>query len=345
MIITQLLSLTLPYLNITVNQLVDGPPVIGNCFPENNGDCNLRSAWSSCIKYLNPEYNTEYNNENCTINLPDNNILLFESSNYENLIFDDASYSTKIIIQGNNATIIGSAGGYIEGNFIYFSREAGNKFDHEIVLNNFQLKNFGEFDTPKGGAIYLSGITSAVFSGITFDSNRAVDAGSIYLEQGGDLFSSSIVIDNCHFISNEVYGKEGSGDGEGSGDDEVPEKVPGKGAAVFLHAFSNGGVNISNSYFLHGIADQGAGVYFDMNNDKINFSNCKFFSNIAKDYGGAVFFNTSNIKITFKSCILFNNTANSGGAMLMGGGNHEISFLNTSFIKNNALGDGGALYL
>ena len=324
MIITQLLSLTLPYLNITVNQLVDGPPVIGNCFPVNDGNCNLRSAWSSCIEYLNPKYNTEYNNENCTIHLPDNNILLFESNDYENLIFDDASYSTKIIIQGNNATIFGSAGGFIEGNFIYFSREAGNEFDHEIVLNNFQLKNFGDLNTPKGGAIYLSGITSAVFSGITFDSNRAIDAGSIYLEQGGDLFSSSIVIDNCHFISNEVSGK---------------------GAAVFLHAFSNGGVTIANSYFLNGIADYGAGVYLDQGNNLIFFSNCNFFSNLANEEGGALIFNFNNTKITFESCILFNNTAKWGGSIEMNDANDDISFLNTSFIKNNALNDGGALYL
>jgi hypothetical protein len=189
------------YLNVTVNSLLDGNVNESVCYPPTpSGSCNLRSAWSVCHSHADAASILI-----CTITLPNRQLVSFNATLGSLSITHN--FDSQIIVIGNEAVITDTSN--YNGRFIYYARLAAGSI-HGISLYNFTLSMFGG-TTLDGGAIYMSGMSKALFSGMTFLRSKGRAGGSINVIRG--IYSpSSVSIDQCKFTTSTSTSSGGAGD-------------------------------------------------------------------------------------------------------------------------------------
>ena len=210
------------YLNVAVNVLTDGAVNVSACYPPTpHGSCNLRSAWTACSTYADPHYSSLFLDRSCTITLPAKQVLTFNAALGPLLI--SHNFDTHILIHGRGAVVADINN--FNGRFINSTRLASGSTQN-ISLYNFTLSKFGG-SSVNGGAIYMSGVSRGLLSGMIFDSNRGLTGGSVY-GVGGRYGPSSLVIDKCQFIGTTADSNGGAG--------ALCETVPLLNSCVLVHS-------------------------------------------------------------------------------------------------------------
>ncbi|GEM_PF-6494116 len=159
-----------------------------------------------------------------------------------------------------------------------------------------------------GGAIRVNGPT--VITNCIFENNSA-------LEGGGAIYSSTMELSNCEFVSNHAGSSEGGG-------------------AVVSHF-----VTITGCTFLYNTSsgDGGAFRYNFLNHGYLNVSNSDFINNTADGSGGGIFTTSETCEIT--DCTFSMNRAAQGAGV-----DCRETHMKFVLLTNNLADDqGSAVYL
>lgn len=181
--------------------------------------------------------------------------------------------------------------------------------DVHITFQNLQItRGMGDL----GGALRLTGDTTAAFRNSTFNSCNARNGGAVYVSDIGAIVS----FENCRFTSNHATSSGGALNLSNSPRDE--QHVP----------------ILTNCTFTGNTADSsGGGIAVGQD---CRITACTFTGNAAYTGGGGHF--GRNAKIT--NCVFTDNTAQNGGGAYA---NEYSSFSECSFVRNLAQRDGGGI--
>jgi hypothetical protein len=258
-------SVNVQSISILINSLNDTITNSTNCYPIIQTNlCNFRSAFSACLLFSQPP------NENCIINLPNQENIYLYNNIYGNLQLSDTS---NIIINGYDSIIIGN----YYSSFIIFSSNL--IAIPSLTINNIQINHFGS----TYAAIAVEGYINLNLSNIIFNEN-----------QGSLLFSfnnKESIIQNCSFFSN--YNGNDNTDNNSS-------IIINNFGSIFLHNSSN--IEITNSSFLSSSTLNGGGAILSLYSTDIKIFNSEFIDcnglSSTSNGGGILFGDTQNIEIS-----------------------------------------------
>jgi hypothetical protein len=308
-----LLETALTSITINVNSIIDSNSNISSCYPINKVSCNLRSAWEVC--------NT-YPNEQCTIELPFNEIL--HMTKIGDLILN-SSIAKSIEIIGHNSIIVGE--------------EPAQTFD-VLTIPGFPVENIQLTNTNNALQNYFEGFVYACPNDIiTFSSCDLVDSNEdtyYRLFRNGTQIASN---DNSCGNSSEI-------------EYEVSSQSKCQNYSIHIGCYGSNSctttvtgtliTNINNVYMPRLI------TYDDKNNNilspilKISSCTIENFGNIELD-GGAISINGSanfelhNVKFN-------NNTGYNGGSIYLSNLIQPV-IINCTFNEIIAINNGGAIYV
>ncbi|HPD28994.1 MAG TPA: hypothetical protein PLL20_03295 [Phycisphaerae bacterium] len=257
-----------------------------------------------------------------------NDIIHIEAGTHAGTGFHDISIPRDhIVIQGAgpSASIID-----LEG-----VAQLGWLDDIHITFQNLQIsRGLGDL----GGALRLTGDTTASFKNCTFSSCNASYGGAVYVSGTGAIVS----FENCRFESNQATSSGGALSLSNTPNDE--EHVPVVAGCTFtgnMADSSGGGIvagqkcRITGCTFAQNRAWRGGGGSFGKEGV---VSGCVFDGNSAQ-YGGGV---SADEYSSFSECSFINNVAEwSGGGVKAGNG---VSIQYCTLDNNQAGEDGGAIY-
>ncbi|MCM1264581.1 MAG: hypothetical protein NC200_00125, partial [Candidatus Gastranaerophilales bacterium] len=225
----------------------------------------------------------------------------------------------------------------------FTSNTAKSGFNYEF--NNYGDEEIGYTSTIQnegagcGGAIYLTGITSAKIDGTTFKSNSANYAGGAIYNQSLD----NIVISNSTFTSNSAMQNISTEYIDNDGNSSKANAYNGKGGAIY----NEGNLKLTNVTFTSNKAGDKGGAVYNNSSDVLTIENCKFNKNTAKsvfkDNETYSYYDEESGK-TIQSDVSGTSYMGSGGAIYNENG--TINITNTTFTSNQAGEDsgGGAIY-
>ena len=207
--------------------------------------------------------------------------------------------------------------------------------DIHITFQNLQIsRGLGDL----GGALRLTGDTSASFKNCTFSSCNARNGGAVYVSDIGAIVS----FEDCRFESNQATSSGGALNLSNTPKDE--EHVPILTNCTFagnIADSSGGGIatgqkcRLTGCTFTENQASTGGGGSFGK--DAI-LSDCVFTTNTAQNGGGA----SANEYTSFAECsFVYNGAERSGGGIKAGNG---VSIQYCTLDNNQAGEDGGAIY-
>jgi predicted outer membrane repeat protein len=171
------------------------------------------------------------------------------------------------------------------------------------MINNCTFKN--NFASSQGGAILSSGINE--IQGSEFDNNTAYN--------GGALFTSGGVINNCHFNRNVAH----------------------LGGGAYVDTPQT--ISIKNSFFFTNEAINGSGIFINQAMGASIIDLCIFRSNLAHDSGAGMYIGNppNTLSLTVQASQIEENTAMSTGAgiFLSVGQNTQLMNWKDNLIFNN----------
>ncbi|MBN1491482.1 MAG: hypothetical protein JXA69_16340 [Phycisphaerae bacterium] len=206
--------------------------------------------------------------------------------------------------------------------------------DVHITFQNLQIYR-GSGDL--GGALRLTGDTTATFKNCTFRSCNARNGGAVYVSDVGTIVS----FENCRFESNHATSSGGALNLSNTPKDE--EHVPILTGCTFTSntADSSGGgiaagkCQLTGCTFTENHAFTGGGGSFGK---EAIVTDCTFTTNTAQNGGGA----SADEYSSFHECFFTYNVAErDGGGIKAGNG---VSIENSMLDNNQAGEDGGAIY-
>lgn len=158
--------------------------------------------------------------------------------------------------------------------------------------------------------------------GLTFKNamrgSNATDVGSALMIEGDA--SSSFVVNNCIFDSNQNLGNKGGG-------------------AVRV---SNATVNMDNCKFVNNIANQFGSAIYVGGTGVLNMIDCSLSKNNVATYDGAIYVD-ANATLNIDHCIFAENTATRRAGAISAKG--KVNAVNCDFDSNVATTDGGAIWM
>ena len=158
--------------------------------------------------------------------------------------------------------------------------------------------------------------------GLTFKNamrgENATDVGSALMIEGDA--SSSFVVNNCIFDSNQNLGNKGGG-------------------AVRV---SNATVNMDNCKFVNNIANQFGSAIYVGGTGVLNMIDCSLSKNNVATYDGAIYVD-ANATLNIDHCIFAENTATRRAGAISAKG--KVNAVNCDFDSNVATTDGGAIWM
>ncbi|MCS7255874.1 MAG: choice-of-anchor Q domain-containing protein, partial [Thermomicrobium sp.] len=285
-----------------------------------------------------------------TVSLTNNHTYTITDSDYANFPWNSSTLSgnafpvlsgssTRVVVQGNGATIERASGASNAFRFFRVENAAS------LSLTDLTLRN-GRADSTngeRGGAVYVEDADLSI-TGSTFDGNYALNWGgavlasqtghldivdSVFVENQADLAGGAITADsstvrvniwNSTFIDNVSYLG---------------------GGAIF--SFGADPFNVFNSRFVGNQSLHSDGGAIDVEYGPLFVMGSTFEENQASDYGGAVYLDYS-ASASFGTSTFVGNVAKGGGAIYSYG---DFEVLNSTFSGNSTTSpmSGSAIYL
>ena len=323
-----------------MNTYSDGPGISFNCLSaNNNGLCNVRSAWKSCVDYISDvitnitQHNfsvpsvisciIEFSEANKVIGLSsallpdasyyDQTFLLFRQSN----VSIPSTVSLNVIINGNGNTITGDG----TNRFMKVDMSlASSGVKLNLVMKNMSIQSFACSVGCDGGGIFLQG--SANYSNLNADIQSVTISDSVALNGGGiaiiDL--NGLALSDSYVTSNLAYIM---------------------GGGLYIHSSSS--ISLSNVHVSSNNAGYGAGIMITGASSQISISQSKVNLNSATSDGGGLLINGLSSSISFASSNISSNAAANGGGGILIYGSYAITFSHVTISNNNGVYAGGML--
>ena len=324
-----------------VNVYSDGPGISLNCAGANynNGLCNVRSAWKSCVDYISDIVTniTQHNSSvpstiSCVIGftkanqvirlasaiLPDasyydQTFLLFRQSN----ISIPSNVTLNIVINGNGNKIVGDG----TNRFMKVDMSlASPKISLNLLMQNISIQSFACPTGCNGGGMYLQG--SAKYSNLKANIQSVSISDSIALNGGGIAIIdvTDLALSDSFVTSNHAYIM---------------------GGGLYIHSSSS--IALSNVQVSSNIAAYGAGIMITKASSSISITQSKIEFNSAASDGGGLLINDLSSYILFTATSISNNVAGNGGGAVLIYGSYGITFNHVIISNNNGVFAGGLL--
>jgi hypothetical protein len=184
------------------------------------------------------------------------------------------------------------------------------------------------------------GTTGAIVAGIGFAHGNAGAGGAVYCDNASVLFDYCIFTNNSAGLGGAIFWTGGTP--EIYGCTFADNSVTDSGGGLYLE-YTDGSVTGCN--FEGNLSEKGAGVLAYAPTTTTTFTECGFFSNIAKSatLGGGGVFCENQAAPTFIQCRFDGNDATYGGGAYLSS-NTEATFTNCEFEDNWATNYGGAAF-
>ncbi|HMQ60807.1 MAG TPA: choice-of-anchor Q domain-containing protein [Flavilitoribacter sp.] len=265
-----------------------------------------------------------------------------KSDNVFHVVYVDSLIASPVIIDGFTIQN-GHNHALADGAETFLERGAGIWAYSPVAVSNCMFtQNSG--GAGSGVALMLEGTDGSSFEDVTFDSNRAIEAGVVYalgtadlmlnnvtfsnnLVDGGALYSAyslGVTIDNSNFVNNT---------------DTV---TSGFAAGMFL--WQNVDVLVSNTVFSGNSADNAAAYYIDGAEIQGDLLGGYTFDNVTHDgntvtngFGVGYFYNAYDVHITNSSFVNNNSPVNAAGLYANGTEVAEENQDPANFVVENTL--------
>lgn len=229
--------------------------------------------------------------------------------------------TTRIIIEGNNATLLRSTS--IGFRFFFITGSGSLRLEDITLENGYALITTGQQPNTRGGAIYNDGGALRAVRSI-FRENQALQG------EGGAIYNLGILtLEDTLFEIN----------------------ISGNGGAIFNGGTTNIAAVLQNVTFDRNFAnDNGGAIYNTSAEQGFLISGTTFVNNHSYFHGGAIFTDTADLDISNSEFLENeagrNNTYDpdwgNGGAIYSQAG--EVTVFGTHFSLDRANGVGGFLY-
>ena len=322
-----------------------------------SSNCNIRSAWSSCISilqsYMYSGSCTSNQGIKCEVIVPAGSTTAMRPSQWGELSMSSLTSAATSAITCPMALAISSSssspmsaiirGDNTANRFAYM---AGNQYLRDALtftITNIAISNFGlGLDIPDGGAMYITTLAGVAVQSCLFQSNAAMNGGAMYI--GNINSGSGITVTASNFSSNTASYPTG-GVWDATHYYDPADYETGDGGALYLASSTN--ILIFSSLFTKNVASDSGGAIYSYKCTDITFKQTIFTYNQALlGWGGAaiMYYYTNNVVLsncTLAYQVLPGQFAYGGGAIGSYFGT-KFSMDTTLMEKNRILQAGGS---